>query len=154
MPRMRRSRAVASIAGVFVAIVIGVFLMGMLVWRWFHGYYDAGDFVVKEAKWSPSRQLAVVAERPDNSALSGDQYFVLIGDHPFSKTELKLAYHSENTIFASDGSCLTLRWRDLHNLVVTCSHGFIEPSHIAVEKHQMGDVIVSYENIPEATPRN
>jgi hypothetical protein len=39
------------------------------VYRLFHGYFDHGLFEVKQAQWSPSKRVAIVAERSDHDAL-------------------------------------------------------------------------------------
>jgi hypothetical protein len=90
-----------------------------------------------------------VAKRSDHQALSGDQYFVLIGDRSFSTRELRHAYHSNAVIFRADGDCLKVHWEDSHNLVVTCHDGSIESTHIAVQQRRTGDVTVSYQDIPD-----
>ena len=144
---MRTIKIVSAIACLFAIAMI------RLVWVWFHGYFDEGDFQVKQAQWSSSKRLAVVAVRPSNAALTGYQYFVLIGNQIFSKTDLRDAYHSDEVVFRADINCLTVRWRSSYNLVVTCRKGSIEASHIVVEKHQVGDIAVSYENIPNILRR-
>ncbi len=76
----------------------------------------------------------MIAERSDHEALSGDVFFVLIGDHMFSPTELRSAYYENRVIFAADADCLSVRWSNPHNLAVMCSDGSIDPSHIGVRK--------------------
>jgi hypothetical protein len=124
-------------------------VLTVTVYALFHGYFDPGSFEIDQTEWSPSRQVAIVAKRSDHQALSGDQYFVLIGDHLFSARELRHACYSRVVIFRADSSCLTVRWKDSHNLVVTCNGEAIEADHIAVQQHRSADVTVSYQDIPD-----
>jgi hypothetical protein len=115
----------------------------------FRGHFDHGQFEVKETSRSSAARVAMVAKRSDHEAMSGDQYFVLLGDHVFSPSELRSAYYGRHVVFASDGGCLSVRWSDPHNLTVMCREGSIDPSHIAVQLRQAGDVVISYVNIPD-----
>jgi hypothetical protein len=144
---------------VVVGTMLGVVLLigGLLatgVYALFHGYFDHGLFEVKQADWSPSlpRRVALVAERSDNEALSGDQYFVLIRDHIPSATELKFAYYSHDVIFRTDGDCLNVRWSDPNDLTITChdgTYGLVDAAHVVVQKHKARDVRIKYVNIAD-----
>jgi len=71
---------------IVLGIVVGlVLILGFgLLYGLFHGYFDRGQFEVNQVQWSSAKQVAIVAERSDQQALSGYTYFVLIGDHVFS----------------------------------------------------------------------
>jgi len=147
----------ASVLSEGTRVLVGaIFLVGLtlviLVFALFHGYFDRGHFAVKEATWAPSgpARVAVVAERSDHEALNGDDYFVLIGDHVSSPTELRFAYHSGRVIFAAAAECLSVRWSSPRNLTVLCRDGNIDSNHINVRKTQARDVAISYVNIAEA----
>ena len=62
------------------------------------------QFDVKDANWSSSVRVAIVAKRSDREALSEDLLFVLIGDHVFSPTELRAAYYGHHAILDADGN--------------------------------------------------
>lgn len=115
----------------------------------FRGHFDHGQFEVKETSRSSSARFAIVAKRSDHEAMSGDQYFVLLGDHVFSPDELRSAYYGRHLVFASDTSCLSVHWSDPNNLTVMCREGSIDPSHIAVQLRQADDVVIKYVNIPD-----
>ena len=92
----------------------------------------------------------MVAERFDNDALGGLDYFVLIGDHVFSPTELRFAYYSDKVIFAAENECLSVHWINARNLTVTCRGGSLDSALINVPRHRLsGDVAITYVNIPE-----
>jgi hypothetical protein len=130
----------AIVATALVALVFGLF----------HGYFDHGRFEVKEAVWSQSGRVAVVAERSDHEAMSSDVYFVLIGDHVFSPPELRIAYYSSNVLFAAANPCITAQWNNPNSLTVACLRGFVDSSRIEVQRRLASGVAVTYLNIAEA----
>lgn len=125
----------------------------VVIYMWFHGYFDPGKFEIKQVQWCSSRQVAVLAERSDQQALGGLTYFVLIGNHLFTPGELRLAYHSNARVFAASSDCIDLRWESPNKLVITCHGPTIDPGFIDVQKQQSGSVSVLYENIPIKGPK-
>jgi hypothetical protein len=119
----------------------------------FHGYFDRGFFEIKQQEWSPSspRRVAVVAERSDQEGMSSNVYFVLIGDHMFSATELRRAYHSGNAIFVTANDCLSVSWRDSHHLVLNCLNGRIDSAQIHVRNPRTDDIEITYVNVASST---
>jgi hypothetical protein len=118
-----------------IGLVAVLLLSVLLVAGWyalFHGYFDHGLLKIKQVEWSSvtPRRVAVVAERSDHEAMSSNVYFVLVGDHVFSATELRHAYHSDYVIFAAASNCLSVSWRDFHHLVLNCRNGTIDSPHI------------------------
>ena len=137
----KRQTIAITVCTFFAMLLVGGYLL-------FHGYFDPGKYEIKTAEWSTAKQVAVVAERSDNQALGGLEYFVLIGDHLFTETELRHALHSDKPVFSADRDCLTLRWNDPHDLVITCDDKSITSADINRQKHQSGEVAISYVNIP------
>jgi hypothetical protein len=135
----------------------GTFLVGVLlvtaVYGLFHGYFDHGLFEIKQVEWSPStpRRVAVVAERSDHEAMNSDIYFVLVGDHVFSASEMRRAYHSDDVVFAAGNDCLSVRWTDPHRVTVSCRSGTIDSAHIDVRKTRDDGVAITYANIADST---
>ncbi|HEY4354458.1 MAG TPA: hypothetical protein VGN16_01830 [Acidobacteriaceae bacterium] len=142
----RKSKAALLIAGLLMVS------FGFLVYALFHGYFDRGQFEVQSVRWSPSNQVAIVAERSDNEALSGYTYFVVIGDHVLSPGELRRAYYSSAVVFAAGDSCVKLHWQGSETLVISCDGPTLMREHIEVEKRQSGSTAVLYENIPLKEP--
>ena len=105
----------------------------------------------RSASPSASRRAAVVAERSDHDAMSSDIYFVLIGDHVFSATELRRAYHSDDVIFAAASDCFSVSWSDPHHLLISCRNGTIDSAHIDARKTRTDDVMITYVNIANST---
>jgi hypothetical protein len=143
VPRMRRASKILLIV-LGLALVSGVGLLYGL----FHGYFDHGKFEVKQVQWSPGKQAAMVVERSDQQALSGYTYFVLIGDHVFTRSELRHEYRSNAVVFAAADSCLDLHWHGSTTLVIACDGQSVTRAHIDVEKHQSRGIVILYDNIP------
>ena len=143
MPRMRKTIRIV----LFIVFAAGVSLC-IAAYGLFHGYFDNGQFEIKQEQWSSSKQVAIVAERSDQEALSSYTYFVLIGNHSFSPAELRHAYHSDAVVFAAASSCLDVHWESPSKLVVACNGSAIDDNHIDVQKKQSGGVTISYDNIP------
>jgi hypothetical protein len=133
--------------GISLTVIIVLILASTVVFLLFTGHFDGGKFEVIQTSWASSKLVVMVARRSDHEALSGDQYFVLVGDHP-SAHELRYAYYHHGLIFRSDGACVTASWEDARNLVVSCHDGSIEAGAIAVEQRKKAGVGVSYVNIP------
>jgi hypothetical protein len=131
-------------------IVLGLVLIvgSGLAYQLFHGYFDHGEFEVKQVQWSSAKQAAMIVERSDQQALSGYTYFVLIGDHVFSPSELRREYHSAAVVFAAADSCLDLHWQGPTKLVIGCNGQTMTREHIDVEKHESGVIAILYDNIP------
>jgi hypothetical protein len=139
-------RNASKILMIIVGLVL-IFGVGLL-YGLFHGYFDHGQFEVKQVQWSPAKQAAMVVERSDQQALSGYTYFVLIGDHVFSPSELRHEYHSSAVVFSAADSCLNLRWQGPTTLIIGCNDKSLTREHVDVEKHQSGGIAVLYDNIP------
>jgi hypothetical protein len=140
---MRKITKIILLIMCVVAASLGTAVCGL-----FRGYFDHGQFEIKQVQWSSSKQVAIVAERSDQEALDGYTYFVLVGNHLFSPAELRHAYHSDAVIFAAASSCLALHWENVSKLVVECDGSTVKADHIDIQKQQSGGVAISYENIP------
>lgn len=127
---------------------VGVAVLGMaLLYGLFHGYFDHGDFKIKQFQWSSTNQVAILAERSDHEALGGLEYYVLIGNHLFTPAELRHAYYSDAVVFNASSDCLTLRWDGQNRLIIGCDGSTVDKNHINVQRQQIGNIAISYENI-------
>jgi len=135
---------------VCVACAVALVATG-LTFALFHGYFDHGQFDVKQVQWSSTNQVAMVAERSDREALGGLEYYVLIGNHVLTSTELRFAYHSNDVAFSAGDDCLSIRWIAARHLEVMCRGRSLDSGHINVRKRQVGDVEITYVNIQDGT---
>jgi hypothetical protein len=138
----KSSKALLTIAGVAFILAAAV------LYALFHGSFDSGQFEIKQVQWSSARQVAMVAERSDQAALSAYTYFVLTADHVLSPTELRRAYYSSAVVFAAADSCLDLHWQDPTKLVIACNGHSVTREDIDVEESRSGKIAIVYVNIP------
>ena len=132
-----------SLVGVgAVAILAMASLYGL-----FHGYFDHGQFEIKQFQWSSTNQVAMVAERSDHEALGGLEYYVLIGNHLFTPAELRHAYYSNAVVFNASSDCLTLHWDGPNRLTVRCNGSTVDTNQINAQRQQIGNIAISYERI-------
>jgi hypothetical protein len=113
----------------------------------FHGYFDHGEFEIKQFQWSSANQVAMLAERSDHEALGGLEYYVLIGNHLFTPDELRHGYHSDAVVFSASENYLTLRWEGPNRLIIGCNGPTLGRDDINAQRQQVGNIAVSYENI-------
>jgi hypothetical protein len=132
-----------SAVGVGILVILGAGCLYAL----FHGYFDHGQFEIKQSQWSSANRVAMLAERSDHEALGGLEYYVLIGDHLFTPTELRRAYYSNTVVFNAGSDCLTLRWDSPDRLIIRCNGSTIDNNHINAQKQKIGNVSIAYENI-------
>lgn len=53
-----------------VLTIVAILAMASL-YGLFHGYFDHGQFEIKQFQWSSAKQVAMLAERSDRQALGG-----------------------------------------------------------------------------------
>lgn len=143
LPRMTRSFKI-----VFVCIAAFSALVVAYALALSHGYLDRGQFRILESWRSTTGQVAMLAERLDpNEFLSGPEYYVLIGDHVYSPSELRRGYYSDSVIFDTGKDCLRLRWDGTNSLVVKCQGSFVAAYQIDYQQRHIGNMSIKYENI-------
>ena len=113
----------------------------------FHGYFDHGQFEIKQFQWSATNQVAMVAEHSDHEALGGLEYYVLIGNHLFTPAELRHAYYSDAVVFNASSDCLTLHWDGPNRLTIRCNGSVVNTKDINAQRKQICNIAISYENI-------
>ena len=96
----------------------------------------------------------MLAERSDNEALGGLEYYVLIGNHLFTPPELRHAYYSNAVILRIPCDCLTLHWEGPNRLTIKYDGSYaLLKDLITVQRQQIGNIAISYENIPMSGPK-
>jgi hypothetical protein len=133
-----------SLVGVGAAAILAMAFLYAL----FHGYFDHGQFEIKRFQWYSADQVAMVAERSDQEALGGLDYFVLTGNHLFTPAELQHAYYSNAVVFSAlTDDCLTIKWEGPNRLIIGCNGSTVDRNHINAQRQQIGDISIAYENI-------
>jgi len=150
-PPANEGRRVSRMIHFLKISLVGVGVIGILViaslYALFHGYFDHGQFEIKQFQWSSTNQVAMIVERSDHEALGGLEYYVLIGNHLFTAAELRHAYYSNAVVFNASSDCLTLRWDGQNRLTIRCNGSTVDKDEINAQKQQIGNIAISYENI-------
>jgi hypothetical protein len=142
------ANVMSSLLKIWLSILILISVVLAVGWyALFHGYFDHGQFEIKQSQWSSTGQVAMLAERSDHEALGGLEYYVLIGNHLFTPAELRHALHSNAVVFDAASNCLELHWNGLNRLTIRCNGSTVDRDHINVQRRQFGTIAISYENI-------
>jgi hypothetical protein len=91
----------------------------------------------------------MLAERSDHQALRSNEFFVLIGDHVFSPSEVRDAFYRQHAVFNASSDCLSVCWSDPRNLTISCINGSLEASEINFQRVHVGEITITYVNIPD-----
>lgn len=139
----RRLKIACAGVGIFAIIAAGS------LYAWVHGYFDHGQFAIKQVQWLSPNQVAMLVERLNTEeALGGLEYYVLVGNHLFTPVELRRAYYSNSAvIFNTASNCVTLHWEGPNRLVITCNGSTIDRDQINAQRQRFGNIAISYEHI-------
>ena len=136
-------KAGVSVAGTLgLAMVVATFALS-------RGYFDHGLFDVKQTDWSKSGLVAMLAECSDHQALRSNEFFVLIGDHVFSPSEVRDAFYRQHAVFNASSDCLSVCWSEPRILTISCINGSLEASEINFQRVHAGEITIMYVNIPD-----
>jgi hypothetical protein len=138
----KTSKILVLVAGIVLITGVGA------IYALFHGYFDYGKFEIRRFQWSSAGQAAMVAERSDDEALGGLDYYVLVGTHVFNPKELRHAYYSDAVVFSAlCDDCIRLTWASANKLTISCKGSTIDSDHINSQKKQIDNIAISYEKI-------
>jgi hypothetical protein len=89
----------------------------------------------------------MLAER-FGTALSGNTYFVVIGNHLYSAAELRKALYRSGAVFVVGRPGLSLHWKDPKVLVISCASCEITKDTIQKQKWFDKGVSISCDGFP------
>jgi len=137
---------------VAVIVFLIVFAIGCFLAFWYRrissGVLDSGNFQILQTEMIAPNRIAMLAQRSDDVALSGNTVFVVIGDHHYSTLELKRALHKSEPLFIADRAGLVIRWENPSELVIQCKDCGITKDRIEMQKAFDGDVAIRYVGFP------
>lgn len=144
MPRMTSTKLVIS--GLALSIIIPLTVQIVRARR---GDLDSGSFTLVQAEAAYPKRVAMLVRRSDHHALSGNTYFVVIGDHVFSQPELRKALYRSELVFECGRDGLILHWENLNKLVIECRECKITPDIIQEQRFQVNNnIIIRYSGFP------
>jgi hypothetical protein len=140
MTSRQRNRVLLCVSAFLVTIW---FLLGS------RGVLDhTSKFAVVQQRWVSPRRVAMVASRTDNIALSGNTFFVVIGDHVYSAPELKRARYRLEAVFVTDRDRMNVEWAGENDLTVRCDDCGITKDRIESQRFSDGPIRIHYVGFP------
>ena len=110
---------------------------------------DHDRFQIHDVERLDTGRVAMIAMRSAGWINVEHQYFVVLGAHVFSPNELRKAYGEKRVALLVPSDCLATRWESERSLQISCRDRTITSDNIAVQRHYVGDVRVTYDGIPD-----
>ena len=115
-----RTRQMLSrfVAAIVVTIAFAVSLLGGC----YQGVSNSEIVQVIETQTSPSNHVAMLIERSDHAALSGNTFFVFVSDRVYQLPELRQHLYALQPVFRAGLGGLSIDWSGPNELTIRC-HG-------------------------------
>ena len=130
------------------ALVLAGTLWYLLVVRQFHGVANADTVRVLESKAASTGKVAMLVERSDTSALSGNDVFVFLADHPYTVPQLRKNLYALNPVFQVGDDRLTLEWVNGNELDIRCRSCEVTKQTVTTQKAFQSDIAIRYIDFP------
>ena len=135
---------------VCVAVIVLTIASVALVRFGYKGVADSETVKIIQAEWASPKRVAMLVERSDHAALSGNTYFVFVGERIYSVPELrKRLYGLPNVFKVGLGEGLSIGWSAPDELSITCSNCGITKEIIESQKFSEGNIRVRYVRFPD-----
>jgi hypothetical protein len=142
VPRMKRSKRIAKWLAIALICAIGIW--GILAWL---GVLDTAPYSVTQSVVLSPDRIAMVGLRSDEAAMIGYEYFVVIGDHVYSPSELRRSFHS--SVFSTGLGSFTLEREGPNQLLIRCAANCsITKDIVEIQKFSKGDIAIRYVGFP------
>ena len=105
-------------ATILVTAGIAVTLLGGC----YQGVSQSEIVQVIETQTSPSNHVAMLVERSDHAALSGNTFFVFVSDRVYQLPELRQHLYALHPVFRAGLGGLSISWAGPNELTIRC-HG-------------------------------
>lgn len=115
----------------------------------FLGVLDSGKFEIAQSQIISQNHIAMLARRSDNTALSGDTYFVVIGNHLYTSSELKRAFYSSRPVFVAGRSGLDIYSAAPNVLTIECKDCGITKDLVEKQRFSGDGIVIRYVGFPQ-----
>jgi hypothetical protein len=137
----RRLLTWISLATVVCAIAIWLALA-------FMGVLDSGKFENAQSQTVSQNHIAMLARRSDSTALSGDRYFVVIGSHLYTSSELKRAFYSSRPVFVAGREGLDIYSVASNVLTIECKDCGVSKDLVEKQRFSDDSIVIRYVGFP------
>jgi len=120
----------------------------LLVVRPFHGVANADHVRVLEAKTASNGRVAMLVERSDDSALSGNDVFVFLPDHLYTIPELRKNLYALDPVFQVGDNRLSMEWVNGSELDIRCVACMVMKETVTTQRSFQSGVTVRYIDFP------
>jgi hypothetical protein len=114
----------------------------------FTGALDSGKFEIIQSLTISQDHVAMLVRRSDNTALSGDTYFVVVDDHIYAPKELKRAFYSSTPLFVAGRAGLMIHADGPNLLTIECRSCGLTKDLIEKQRFSFKGITVRYVGFP------
>jgi hypothetical protein len=133
---------------IWTSVVLAVCAIAIWLALAFLGILDSGKFEVVQSQKVSDGHIDMLARRSDNTALSGDTYFVVIDSHLYTARELKRAFYSSRPVFVAGRSGLDLYSASANVLTIECKACGITKDLVEKQRFSDNSIVVRYVGFP------
>jgi hypothetical protein len=142
MRLLRRMAHVATILSLTCSITCW-FVLGC-----YAGVSDSDTVEVVQTTYGSPNRVAMLVERSDHAALSGNTFIVFVADHPYSLPELRRRLYALPMVFMVDRDGIVLRWSSPNELTIQCQDCAITRDMIQKQRFSDNGVAIRYVGFP------
>ncbi len=140
-----RSHKRRLIWAIIVAVACAVSIWLALA---FTGVLDSGRFEIIQSLTISQDHIAMLIRRSDDTALSGDTYFVVVDNHLYGANELKRVFHSSKPLFVAGRAGVVIHANAPNVLTIECRSCGLSKDLIEKQKFSTQGIIVQYVGFP------
>ena len=133
-----------SVASLIVTFAFSVLLMSGC----YQGVSNSEILQLVEVQTSPSNHVAMLVERSDHAALSGNTFFVFVSDHAYPLPELRQHLYALHPVFKAGLGGLSIDWSKPNELTIECHSCGDTKNIIETQMFAQNGVVIRYAGFP------
>ena len=133
---------------IILAISSAIIVWCAFTFLTFHGVADSETVEILQTRLASQNRVAMLIRRSDHTALSGNTYFVFIGDHLYSVPELRKTLYSLHPVFMVGLDGFVLQWANPNELMIECQDCGITKDIIEKQDFVYNGIAIRYIKFP------
>jgi len=143
MKTWKHFRGMSRLFGVSLGLAI------LLLAGCYQGVSNSEIVRIVDVKAQPPDRVAMLVERSDHAALSGNTFFVFVSDRVYEVAELRKKLYALHPVFMDGlGEGLSLRWTAHDELTIQCQNCHITKDIIEKQLYSQNGVTIRYVDFP------
>jgi hypothetical protein len=114
----------------------------------YQGVAGSEELQILQTEMSSNQRVAMLVERCDHAALSGNTLFVLISDHVYPLPELRKRIYGLHPVFMSGRDGISIHWSGPDELTIRCLRCDLKKAEIEKQEFRQGKVSIKYLDFP------